>query len=168
MFNGCYTQINITFFWAITAYRFASNNTIFLDPALKVNTPTQNGLIASEFFITTAHEMAHAKDYYLRGEKRHAEWFTTNTDAGKKKISISEQYACHIENRIRANRGLPLRTYYTSDGYTGIDAPLLNSAGNSNFYTQSYMLKFPSSYHEGRSSNSFHIVMPFNYKTDKK
>ena len=31
---------------------------------------------------------------------------------GKKKVAVAEQYSTHVENKIRAQSGLPLRTHY--------------------------------------------------------
>lgn len=95
---------------------------------------TQDGYSDMPHYVGIGHELGHAKDpnnYYsgLGGE-----WYPG--------VSRSEIYASHIENMIRAESGLSLRTHYGSITNSAGDRILPNPAsalidkkGNSIFYT---------------------------------
>ena len=68
--------------------------------------------------INLVHELAHAKYNIDKGDNK--TWFTIlhHDEFGKpndnnKAISQSELYTTHVENRIRADLGYPLRTFYS-------------------------------------------------------
>ena len=58
-------------------------------------------------WVVIGHEMAHAKDYLTRGivecKRNWAGFYNT------------EKYATHMENRMRAEACLPLRTHYDAN-----------------------------------------------------
>ncbi|MGE8536937.1 MAG: RHS repeat-associated core domain-containing protein, partial [Chryseobacterium sp.] len=104
---------------------------IKLDPNMSRKLPQTNGFKESPFFVNLGHEMGHKMDpnkYILFGS-----W----TDPT---ISASEIYASHIENKIRAENGLPLRVSYginlKNKVANGVDPKtiLIDSAGNSVYY----------------------------------
>ncbi|WP_271782609.1 M91 family zinc metallopeptidase [Aquimarina algiphila] len=71
----------------------------------KTQLPTTSGMLDSEFYVTLGHELAHRQDKNTRGETvASAIWYDNAKD--------SEIYATHIENKIRAESGIPLRTHY--------------------------------------------------------
>ncbi|MBT2620068.1 DUF6443 domain-containing protein [Chryseobacterium sp. ISL-6] len=112
-----------------------------IDPDAKNKTPTRAGLIDSPFFVSLGHELAHKKDKnrYLKGG-----WFN---------VSRGEIFASHIENMIRAENNLPLRTSYTVNpavfGGLDLQTVLIDCSGNS-FYYQSATTPFE---YNGRNGN---------------
>ena len=74
---------------------------IFLDNKYDAETWTVAGKKISPLYITIGHEMAHLTDPV----KYHDPWYN-------EKVSQGEIRATHIENMIRAESGLPLRTHY--------------------------------------------------------
>lgn len=77
---------------------------------------TENGLgnENSPYFVVIGHEMGHAKSS-LTG--------TNNKDIWQGSATVDEIWASHIENQIRSESGLPLRTHY---GTGGKETELLN------------------------------------------
>lgn len=75
---------------------------------------TTNGMNASPK-INLGHELGHILYSWNGGTRK--KWFSVNTDKGDREISISEIFATHIENKLRAENNLPLRVYYTVDSY---------------------------------------------------
>ena len=71
----------------------------------------ENGSLESPPYIALAHELFHARDYFLYGNKGIGTWL--NTPDGKN-ISMKELYTCMNENLIREEHGLPLRQYYVN------------------------------------------------------
>ena len=62
--------------------------------------------------VVLGHELAHSQDR-LNGTMLNEKWF----DGQTKTVTISERYAMHWENLIRAEHGVVLRQYYAdSDG----------------------------------------------------
>ncbi len=59
-------------------------------------------------FIGLVHEMAHAQDKW-RGTMDNGTWYITNKG---KTIYNSEKQAMHIENMVRSEHNLPVRTHY--------------------------------------------------------
>ena len=59
-------------------------------------------------FIGLAHEMAHIQDKW-RGTMDNSYWLTVFG----KDVNRSEIFASHVENLIRAEHGIPLRTHYS-------------------------------------------------------
>lgn len=73
---------------------------------------TQNGYEEAPGFVILAHELAHAYSY-VKGFQDESLWFENNGN----KVMKNEWYATVLENIIRGESSLPLRTHY--DGETG-------------------------------------------------
>ena len=63
----------------------------------------QHGNRERPSYIGLGHEMAHIQDIW-RGTADYSEWING--------IPNAEKYATHVENQLRAEHGLPLRTHY--------------------------------------------------------
>lgn len=90
-----------------------TSNPIYLNPAAKGGLiPVEGGIRQSPFWLDVAHELAHRQDVLVRGNKAAlSPWLTfENGDI----IHRSELYATHVENQIREEAGLPLRTHYAT------------------------------------------------------
>lgn len=61
-------------------------------------------------WVGLSHELAHIEDFWDGGVNNNR-WFAIGNDA----IPRAEIYATHIENKIRGERNLPLRTSYAVD-----------------------------------------------------
>ena len=87
-------------------------------------------------YIGLGHEMAHIQDTW-NGTIDNSTWVT----AGGVAIPNSEKYATHIENQLRAENGVPLRTHYGIDASTGVRVGLESTrvvrSGTSLFYNRS-------------------------------
>ena len=85
--------------------------TIFIDrndvDSRKIPTTSGTDQKNSPMWVVIGHEMAHAKDYLVRGivacKSNWAGFYNT------------EKYATHMENRMRGEAGLPLRTHYDAN-----------------------------------------------------
>jgi hypothetical protein len=109
---------------------------VLMNPKVKGSkVPTEEGYKESPFYVALAHEIAHTQDYYLRGkEEVQAEWLTVSGI----KIRDSEKYATHIENQVRGENRLSLRTHYAAnpDGSGYKPTRIIDRKGNSRFYNQ--------------------------------
>ena len=65
-------------------------------------------------FIGLGHELAHIQDIW-NGTLDNSNWVIE----GGITIPNSEKYATHIENQLRAENGVPLRSHYGIDASTG-------------------------------------------------
>ena len=88
-------------------------------------------------YIGLGHEMAHIQDTWA-GTIDNSTWVTVNGIS----IPNSEKYATHIENQLRVENNVPLRTHYGIDASTGTRVGLestriITGVGNSRFYNQS-------------------------------
>ncbi len=85
---------------------------LFLDFELAKNikTFTTNGRFEKmDLFLIVAHELAHVlSSNIISKDIRQKEWFTT----GSKIVTIDEIFAVGMENYLRGERSLPLRTHY--------------------------------------------------------
>ncbi|WP_449387856.1 M91 family zinc metallopeptidase [Chryseobacterium lineare] len=117
-----------------------ANGTAYINTSLNVETSTVDGLQGAPLFIKLAHEMAHGmdpiKNYTLMGA-----WSDNGTpDYPEDDISKGEIYASHIENKIRAEWGLSLRSSYAllqsnvSMGKMDLTTLLMDRKGNSLWY----------------------------------
>ena len=90
-----------------------TSNPIYLDPDAKGGyIPEEGGIRKSPFWLDVAHELAHRQDALIRGNKAALRpWLFFGNGVI---IPQSELYATHIENRIREESGLPLRTHYAT------------------------------------------------------
>ena len=80
--------------------------------------PTTSGTDGSNSptWVILGYELAHKIDYDKRGKNVcNKEWFTFGWGSISEKIVESEKYATHIENKLRSEAGLPLRTHYIAD-----------------------------------------------------
>ncbi|MDR3024647.1 hypothetical protein [Chryseobacterium sp.] len=86
----------------------------------------------SPLYATIAHEMGHVYGYFALGERAVPDERFGNTAA--------EIYGTHVENIVRAETGLPLRTHYKTiiDGvgkkFPSEGGRLIDSAGSSIYY----------------------------------
>jgi RHS repeat-associated protein len=107
---------------------------LYVNPNAKQDAPTEKGVQRLPFKITLGHEMAHG----LANVQGVAfkDWVTIPTEKGDRTLSQSEIYASHIENNLRAEQGLPLRTHYSPETGGGVneDTRLLDSKGRSLYY----------------------------------
>ncbi|SEN13314.1 Effector protein, partial [Chryseobacterium taichungense] len=112
----------------------------YINTLLKPQSPTINGLQGVPLFIALAHEMAHGMDpikKYLNDP-----WQKNKSEAKENWTSWGEIYATHIENKIRSEWGLSLRSSYTlvnsneSMGKLDLATILVDKKGNSTFYDQ--------------------------------
>jgi hypothetical protein len=87
-------------------------------------------------YIGLGHEMAHIQDTW-KGTIDNSTWITV----GGTSIPNAEKYATHIENQLRAENGIPLRTHYGIDASSGtrigLESTRIARGGVSLFYTQS-------------------------------
>lgn len=72
---------------------------------------TVDGLRGAPLFIALAHEMAHGMDP-IQNYKLMGSWIPADEAKGNAAVSWGEVYASHIENKIRAEWGFPLRNSY--------------------------------------------------------
>ena len=99
--------------------------------------PTLDGLQMSPFWLDIGHELAHRQDVIQNGiEQAGKVWLT----ADGKTMYETEKYATHMENLMRADAGLPLRTHYATQGNAGWEpSRILNPNSRvSTFYGTAY------------------------------
>ena len=70
-------------------------------------------------YISLGHELAHAEDF-LSGSVDYSTWYSYNGYS----VEYNELKACHVENMIRAEHNIPLRTHYSR---TQFDNPVEKS-----------------------------------------
>lgn len=124
----------------VTIFEHSGRNTtqgsdIYADPDYPQLAPTESGTKAIPFRITLGHELDHASNH-AKGIT-FGNWTSVSGPEGKRAISQSEISATHIENRIRAEQGLPLRTHYAryiGDGSPIQDTRILDNKGRSLYY----------------------------------
>lgn len=87
-------------------------------------------------YIGLGHEMAHIQDCW-RGTIDNTTWVTVGGTA----IPNAEKYATHIENQLRAENDIPLRTHYGIDASSGrrvgLESTRIIKGNLSLFYNQS-------------------------------
>ena len=87
-------------------------------------------------YIGLGHEMAHIQDCW-RGTIDNTTWVTVGGTA----IPNAEKYATHIENQLRAENDIPLRTHYgidvSSGRRVGLESTRIIKGNLSLFYNQS-------------------------------
>lgn len=105
-------------------------------------------------YIGLGHEMAHTQDTW-NGTINNSTWVRV----GNVVIPNSEKYATHIENQLRAENGIPLRTHYGIDASTGTRVGLESTRvvkGNESLYYR------PS---RGVAPNGIpRLQIPFSYR----
>jgi RHS repeat-associated protein len=97
-----------------TGNNVTDGSTLYVNPGADQSAPTEKGSQKLPFSITLGHEMAHG----LANAQGVAfkDWVTLPTEGGDRTLSQSEIYATHVENNLRGERGMPLRTHYSQDG----------------------------------------------------
>ena len=98
----------------------SGENYILWNPTSTRSAPQEGSSTSRPAFIGLGHEMAHVKDVW-KGTVDRAKWYDTTDGNGNigKPVTNSEKYATHIENKLRAEHNLPLRTHYSPDGNGG-------------------------------------------------
>ena len=97
----------------------------------------------SPLYTTVAHEMGHVYGYFALGQ------IAQPDNRFGDEATTAEIYGTHVENIVRAETGLPLRTHYRTnvDGnnksYPGNSSRLIDNAGNSLYYDSSGKQIFP-------------------------
>ncbi len=109
--------------------------TVSFDLNKKKNLPTTSGTLEAQRWIVLAHELAHVEDF-LNGTMDNSNWIKGDAAYGLKSISNAEKYATHVENIIRSQAGLPLRTHYglADDNTPMEESRILDSKNKSKFY----------------------------------
>ena len=119
-----------------TGNNVTQDGILYVNPGAEQSAPTEKGNQRLPFDITLGHELAHGLAN-VQGV-HFKDWTTINTDesGGTRTLSNSEIYATHIENNLRAEQGLPLRTYYspTADGGAVPATRILDSKYRSLYY----------------------------------
>ncbi|MBU3745375.1 MAG: hypothetical protein FGM61_12670, partial [Sediminibacterium sp.] len=108
--------------------------TLYVNPNADQSAPTEKGSQRLPFNITLGHEMAHGLAT-AKGVK-FDNWVTIPTEKGDRTLSQTELYATHVENMLRSESNLPLRTHYSqdSDGGTVSETRILDSKSRSLYF----------------------------------
>ncbi|GHV35820.1 hypothetical protein FACS1894178_6210 [Bacteroidia bacterium] len=115
-----------------------NNNILSWQPSVLTSAMNTGGNSNRPAFIGLGHEMAHIQDAW-NGTKDKSTWFVS---PGGKVVSNSEKYATHIENQLRAENGIPLRTHYANEridgvGFRGYEpSRIIDSKSRSLFYQE--------------------------------
>lgn len=80
-------------------------------------------------YTALGHELAHSLDR-INGTLDNSKWFV----ADNKIIPVAEIYATHVENKLRAEHGIPLRRYYAYDTMGGGFGPSILDTNNRSLY----------------------------------
>ncbi|SFF60463.1 RHS repeat-associated core domain-containing protein [Thermoflexibacter ruber] len=114
----------------------ASDGVVSLKPSLTgSNIPTTNGIQMSPLWLDLGHELAHVQDFILNGNGSFRTTWVANPSDPSKPFLEAEKYATHVENIMRAQAGLPLRTHYAEQGGGGYEPTrIIDSNGKSLFY----------------------------------
>lgn len=104
----------------LTGYNHSSGNKAIINDGSLRNPklPTSNGLEEIPRFVALGHELFHAYGS-AKGSKNLDPWYMN----GDKKILKDEFFACIVENWIRADHGLAIRTHYSNTIQNGKEVP---------------------------------------------
>jgi hypothetical protein len=97
---------------------------------------------AGRAYAEQEHEMAHIQDTW-NGTIDNSTWVTV----GGTSIPNAEKYATHVENQLRAENGIPLRTHYGIDASTGTRVGLestriiIQGTSMSSHYTRPFVFR---------------------------
>jgi RHS repeat-associated protein len=120
--------------------------------------PDQSGNNTRDPFIALGHELGHIQDIWNG---------TYNSNNWRPGIPEGEKYATHIENQIRSEHGIPLRTHYGmySDGRPVQNTRIIDANGASLFYTRQKTLSITEKMILGSTPNNISIIfsVPFRY-----
>jgi RHS repeat-associated protein len=91
--------------------------------------PTEGGVSMSPFWLDIGHELAHIQDIKTNGvPQANSPWLSKASDGVD--VKTTEKYATHMENQMRADAGLLLRTHYVRQGFAGYDrSQIINNGG---------------------------------------
>ncbi|SFF61066.1 RHS repeat-associated core domain-containing protein [Thermoflexibacter ruber] len=95
---------------------------------------TKEGIQESPLWLDLGHELAHTQDYLTNGEGVYDKWLDNPKDPHDP-YKQSEKYATHVENIMRAQAGLPLRTHYATQGNEGYEPSLILQVERDTFDT---------------------------------
>ena len=115
----------------------SNTNTVSVNHSATQGGLDQNGNSSFISNISLGHELGHALDD-INGTMDNSTWYKNS--AGKV-ISNAEKFATHIENQLRAEHGLPLRTHYvrTTTGGVWESSRILNAGTRvSTYYGTTY------------------------------
>ena len=116
-------------------------STVGWNPYGRSNVPTQNGEDSNVPFVSLGHELAHALDHKQKTANS-TTWIRGDT-YGTEDIPNSEIYSTHIENKIRAENRLKLRTHYIVDhNGRGTGPRIVDSKGRSIYYNSSNITNY--------------------------
>jgi RHS repeat-associated protein len=118
---------NVTFEYSEGKSPEAKNGKISLDPNVFTKSWTTEGWQKSPLFVTIGHEMNHISS---TNPSNFDTWYKPGVFQG-------EIGATHVENKIRAESGLPLRTHYGGNSKGPFDVSrLIDNQGNSIYYNR--------------------------------
>ena len=94
------------------------------------------GAYSTDPFVDLSHEMGHILFAWAKIERENFTDIITGN--GPKGLDISEIYATHLENRIRAENNLPLRVSYSRSPSGEDIVPLINKGTRNSVYYDSF------------------------------
>ena len=122
-----------------TTITFATENSADIDNGKTItwNSKLQNGgynldgTTNRPAYIGLSHELAHIADR-INGSADYGAWVPGNYDTGIIEIPKYEQFACFIENLIRMEHGVSLRSHYgvTTSGKPFEPSRIIDKEGN--------------------------------------
>ncbi len=130
------------------------------NPNSIIGGPDQSGTNTPPAFIGLGHEMAHVQDIW-NGTIDRSEWTSG--------IPRAEIYSTHVENQIRSEHGVALRTHYAinTDGTPHAGTRILNSKGASIYYNQTNTYDFTPDLILGATPPPKHLIIsvttPYTY-----
>jgi|GEM_PF-1420906 len=124
---------------------------ILWNPNLTTGGLNEYGTEYRPAYIGLGHEMAHIQDTW-RGTIDQSTWVTVNGI----NIPNSEKYSTHIENQLRAEHNIPLRTHYGIDASPGQRKGLESTRIIWNRFSMFYNRKV-------KVNASFSVSTPFYY-----
>ena len=124
---------------------------ILWNPNLTTGGLNEYGTEYRPAYIGLGHEMAHIQDTW-RGTIDQSTWVTVNGI----NIPNSEKYSTHIENQLRAEHNIPLRTHYGIDASSGQRKGLESTRIIWNRFSMFYNRKV-------KVNASFSVSTPFYY-----
>jgi RHS repeat-associated protein len=93
-------------------YAGSENGDVYVDLEdykTPLNFPTDEGAIAMPLFTTLGHEISHSFSYFKMLGYQEKHWYYSQNG---KDVSQDEWYATTVENYIRIDHDMPLRTHY--------------------------------------------------------
>jgi RHS repeat-associated protein len=108
------SPLNLTISRTYEGNRFVGKGremSILWNPSSTLGGPNDQGNNSRPAFIGLSHELGHAEDW-ANASYNSNEWLKLSNEGI---ISNAEKHAMHVENMIRAEHGLALRTHYAQD-----------------------------------------------------